>query len=328
MKKTVSTLSILLIFAILIFSGCHNGGANTEYIEPLSVSNANMLTGGNAATHENIIYYCSNNTIKMTDGNKSSTVKKFSLQNPYELLVIDNYIYFKLGSGMSPSSYLYRIDKSGSSKKTVINTNVEQYSAYNGYIFFTVSEENGYTNLYKSDLNGKNKTLLVNGDVSAFVCYNNGVLYIDNDTIYRYNIDSQTIEVIVTTPELTPRHLAVNSNILYYCTTEQSNSESKECLNMIDITTKEAQVLYTDHYIGQIHIIDDDRLIFRKESDYVLFDHNSNMTTTFLDKYDDLSEVYVFGDKIYFNTVDCSEGGTTVEWYFTDIDIGEITPVV
>ena len=35
--------------------------------------------------------------------------------------------------------------------------------------------------------------------------------------IYRYNIDSQTIKVIVTTPELTPRHLAVNSNILYLC---------------------------------------------------------------------------------------------------------------
>lgn len=309
---------------------CKNEFSNQDITNMFGNTSTNLTVGGKICKAGERIYFCSTsyqkftNSIYSKDTVKSSTknVKDF-IRTPSELCVVGNNLFFKLTTGSSANSFLYRINSSGKNKKTIIEKNVSKYMIYNNRIYYTL-EDYKDSGIYMCDFNGENDKKIVKNYVSEFVCFEDNIFYSNKKEIYSFNITTSQVTKLYKSKDTNNIYnLVINDHTLFF-TSENTNNNGIYSLNLIDNTVDH---LYTG-FCAFVHIVDNNRLIFLNENNYCILNLKTKQTLDFLKEYDNISELYVFQSDIYFYTTEYLSDNIEEKLYYVNISEENYNPIV
>lgn len=332
MKKYFCTAFIILLCVACVCS-CKNEFSNQDVINMSGNTNTNLTVGGKICKEGECIYFCSPSNQKLTNCISKKTSLTDDTENlknffriPSELCVVGNNLFFKLTSGSSANSFLYRTNSSGNNKKTIIKKNVSQYMVYDNHIYYTLEDKEN-VGIYVCDFNGKNEKKIIHSFVSEFICSNDNIFYIINDEIYKLNLATLQEKKIYKSTNVEDIHnLTINNQRLFFIT-EKSSNDKPNGIYSLDLTNDSVEKVYTGT-CAFIHIVDNNRLIFLNNNNYCVLDLTTNQISNFLKEYTNLSELYVFQTDVYFYTTEYTSEFISEKLYYVNIAEENYEPIV
>lgn len=326
MKTILRVIFLLLVGLFLIgLVGCNKNHIEKSETNIKGNTNNNMLMGGRVLKQGENIYFCSrteilsmNNLFKKdilsTDTLK---IKKF-IREPRELYATEEYLFLKLTTGLSSNSFLYRINRNGNNKKTVIRENVAQYMIYENHIFYILEDE-ATPGLFICDFNGNNVKKLIDKPIAEFICNNNSIIYISKDTIQQYHLDTRDNYMLLQYSGTTFSYLEAMDEWLFFVAYTSVVENGENCIYMMNTKTNELKNIYNG-FASYLHVVEPNCLIFQDENGYNFLDFTNNTAMPFLRDFHNLTELYVFGSDIFFYNVEYKGEDSEESVYYVDIN--------
>jgi len=173
--------------------------------------------GGSSISYLNAsgewIFFASGKTFNRikTDGSKQETI--YNLGYLIDVHLLDNWIYF---INYSDQSKLYKMDINGKNLHPLNDIEIQDFSIYDGRIYFSHEEKDGQGTLKSMDLDGKDIKTIAN--ILPFDLVKNGdtLYYTDkrNFNLYKCHLDENSRPVKLVKKELSMFILAGDS--IYY----------------------------------------------------------------------------------------------------------------
>lgn len=296
MQKTISLMLALLISVICAFSvsGCNKSRTYNQNL--YGNTNINMLSGGDIAVQDGIIFFKSKNSIKSFDtySNKQNTIKKFMLSDPGEISVYGNFIFYKKQNSVVSSSALYRTDWRNGTSKKIIKDTVWNYNVYQNNIYY-LSDFQNTTELFTCGLDGKNQTKIISGDVKEFVIRDNYIFYSTDTSIRLYNISDKTDDIVYQSEQYEFFGLHVKDDNIYCSLSLNSDTVGVAKIGISDHSFKR---LCKGRY-SFVGLVDDNSIIINADGNYKILNLSNGKQTMMFEQYD-ITDLYVFDSDIYF----------------------------